>query len=69
MAQRVKLALSPGLGRSAVALAAGLGVVALARADALLEFARMYTAAAVTAFILMAVSAGLVASATLIYDP
>jgi membrane-associated phospholipid phosphatase len=68
-AQRVKLALSPGLGWSAVALAAGVGVVALTRADELLEFARMHTVAAVTALVLMAVSAGLVASATLIYDP
>jgi hypothetical protein len=46
-----------------------VGVVALTRADELLEFARMHTVAAVTALVLMAVSAGLVASATLIYDP
>jgi membrane-associated phospholipid phosphatase len=68
-AQRAKLVLSPGLGRFAVAVAAGVGVIALARADDLLEFARMHTAAAVTTLVLMAVSAGLVASATLISDP
>jgi membrane-associated phospholipid phosphatase len=65
---KVGLALSPGLGGAAVAVLAAAGLLALARADELLAFARLHTAAAVTALAVMAVSAGLVASATLISD-
>jgi membrane-associated phospholipid phosphatase len=68
-AQRVGLALSPGLGVAAVAVLAAAGLVALSRADELLEFARLQTVATVTALAVMALSAGLVASATLISDP
>ncbi|MEK6271223.1 MAG: phosphatase PAP2 family protein [Actinomycetota bacterium] len=68
-AQRVGLALSPGLGGAAVAVLAGVGLIALSRADELLAFARLHTVATVTALAVMAVSAGLVASATLISDP
>jgi membrane-associated phospholipid phosphatase len=68
-AKRVGLALSPGLGGAAVAGLAGVGVIALSRADELLAFARLHTVATVTALAVMAVSAGLVASATLISDP
>ena len=68
-AQRVRLALSPGLGGAAVALGAGVGVIALSRADDLLSFARVHTVAAVAALAITAVSAGLVATATLISDP
>jgi membrane-associated phospholipid phosphatase len=68
-AQRVGLALSPGLGGAAVAVLAGVGLIALSRADELLAFARLHTVATVTALAIMAVSAGLVASATLISDP
>jgi membrane-associated phospholipid phosphatase len=67
-AQRVRLALSPGLGGAAVAVLAAAGLVALSRADDVLAFARMNTAATVTALAIVAVSAGLVASATLISD-
>ncbi len=67
-AQRVRLALSPGLGGAAVAVLAAAGLVALSRADDVLAFARLHTAAAVTALAVIAVSAGLVASATLISD-
>ena len=63
-AQRVRLALSPGLGGAAVAVLAGAGLIALSRADDLLAFARLHTVATVTALAIMAVSAGLVASAT-----
>ena len=68
-AHRVRLAFSPGLGGAALAVGAGVGVIALARADDLLAFARLHTAATVTALAIMAVSAGLVASAALISDP
>jgi membrane-associated phospholipid phosphatase len=67
-AQRVGLVFSPGLGGVAVAVLAGVGVIALSRADELLAFARLHTVATVTALAIMAVSAGLVASATLISD-
>jgi membrane-associated phospholipid phosphatase len=68
-AKRVGLALSPGLGGAAVAALAAAGLIALSRADELLAFARLHTVATVTALAVMAVSAGLVASATLISDP
>jgi uncharacterized protein (TIGR03382 family) len=68
-AKRVGLALSPGLGGAAVAVLAAAGLVALSRADELLAFARLHTVATVTALAVMAVSAGLVASAMLISDP
>jgi membrane-associated phospholipid phosphatase len=68
-AQRVGLALSPGLGGAAVAVLAAAGLIALSRADELLAFARLHTVATVTALAVLAVSAGLVASATLISDP
>ncbi len=68
-AQRVGLALSPGLGGAAVAVLAAAGLIALSRADELLAFARLQTVATVTALAVMVVSAGLVASATLISDP
>jgi membrane-associated phospholipid phosphatase len=67
--QGVGLALWPGLGGVAVAVLAGVGLIALSRADELLAFARLHTVATVTALAVMAVSAGLVASATLISDP
>ena len=68
-AQRVKLALSPGLGGVAIVVLAAAGLIALSRADEVLAFARLHTAATLTALAIMAVSAGLVASATLISDP
>jgi membrane-associated phospholipid phosphatase len=68
-AHRVRLALSPGLGGAAVAVLAAAGLIALSRAEELLAFARLHTVATVTALAIMAVSAGLVASATLISDP
>jgi membrane-associated phospholipid phosphatase len=68
-AQRVRLALSPGLGGAAVAVLAAAGLIALSRADELLAFARLHTVATVTGLAVMAVSAGLVASAKLISDP
>ena len=68
-AQRVRLALSPGLGGAAVAVLAAAGLIVLARADELLAFARLNTVATVTALAVMAVSAGLVASAAMISDP
>jgi membrane-associated phospholipid phosphatase len=67
-ARRVGVALSPGLGGAAVAVLAAAGLIALSRADELLAFARLHTVATVTALAVMAVSAGLVASATLISD-
>ena len=68
-AQRVRLALSPRLGGAAVALGAGVGLIALSRADDLLSFARVHTVAAVAALAIAAVSAGLVVTATLVSDP
>jgi membrane-associated phospholipid phosphatase len=67
-AQRARLALSPGLGGIGVALLAGAGLIALSRAEELLAFARLHTVATAAALALMVVSAGLVASATLIAD-
>ena len=67
-AQRVRIVFSPGLGGAAVTALAAAGLIALSRADDLLAFARLHTAAAVTALAIVAVSAGLVASATLISD-
>lgn len=68
-AHRVGFALSPGLGGAALTVLAAAGLLALSRADDLLAFARLNTAATVAALAIMAVSAGLVASATLISDP
>ena len=68
VAQRARLALSPGLGGIGVALMAAAGLLALSRADELMAFARLHTVAAATALALMVISAGLVASATLIAD-
>ena len=68
VAQRAGLALSPGLGGIGVALLAGASVIALSRADELVAFARVHTVASATAVALMVISAGLVASATLIAD-
>jgi membrane-associated phospholipid phosphatase len=65
-ARRARLAVSPGLSGVAVAVLAGAAVVALSRFEELLAFARLHTAAAATALVIMAISAGLVASATLI---
>ena len=67
-AQRVGVALSPWLGAVA-ALLAGAGVVALSGAGDLLSFASLNTVAVVAAFAVVAVAAGLVASATVISDP
>jgi membrane-associated phospholipid phosphatase len=67
-AQRAGLALTPGLGGAAVAVLAAAGLIALSRADELLAFARLHTVATMTALAIMAVSVGLVASATLISD-
>ena len=67
-AKRVGLALSPGLGGAAVAVLAAAGLIALSRADELVAFARVHTVASATAVALMVISAGLVASATLIAD-
>jgi len=47
---------------------AAAGLLALSRADELMAFARLHTVAAATALALMVISAGLVASATLIAD-
>jgi membrane-associated phospholipid phosphatase len=68
VAQRARLALSPGLGGFGAALLAAGGLIALSRGEELLAFARLHTAAAATALTLMVISAGLVASATLIAD-
>jgi membrane-associated phospholipid phosphatase len=68
-AHRVRLALSPRLGWTVLVVGAGAGLVALSRADDLLAFAQAHTAAAVCALAIVAVSAGLVASATLFSDP
>lgn len=68
-ARRVRLAVLRRLGLVAAAVGAGAGLIALSRADDLLAFARAHTAAAVTALAIVAVSAGLVASATLVSDP
>jgi membrane-associated phospholipid phosphatase len=68
-AKRVGVALSPRLGGVAVAVLAAAVLIALSLADELLAFARLNTAATVTALAIVAVSAGLVASATLISDP
>jgi membrane-associated phospholipid phosphatase len=67
-AQRAGLALSPGLGGVAVAALVAGSLIVLSRAEELLAFARLHTVATATALALMAVSAGLVASATLIAD-
>jgi membrane-associated phospholipid phosphatase len=66
--QRVRLALSPGLGWAAGAALTAAGLIVLSRADEVLTFARLHTAATVTALAIVAVSAGLVASATLISE-
>ena len=52
-----------------VAVLAAAGRIVLSRADELLAFARLQTVATVTALAVMAVSAGLVASAAMISDP
>jgi membrane-associated phospholipid phosphatase len=63
-----RLSPSPGFGGVAVAALAGAGLIALSRADEMLAFARLHTVAAATALALVVISAGLVASATLIAD-
>jgi membrane-associated phospholipid phosphatase len=68
VAQRARLVLSPALGGFGVALLAAAGLIALSRAGELLAFARLHTVAAATVLTLMVISAGLVASATLIAD-
>jgi membrane-associated phospholipid phosphatase len=68
-AQKVGLALTPGLGGTAIAATAAAGLLALSQFEELIAFARLHTVATVTALAIMAVSAGLVASATLISDP
>ncbi len=68
-ARNVRLGLSPGLGGVAVAVLAGTAVIALSRAEEIVAFARLHTVAAATALAIMAISAGLLASATLIADP
>ena len=68
VAQRAGLALSPGVGGVAVAVLAGASLIALSRAEELLAFARVHTVATATALALTVISAGLVASATLIAD-
>lgn len=65
-ARRARLAVSPGLGGVAVAVLAGAAVVGLSRFEELVAFARLHTASAATAVAIMAISAGLLASATLI---
>jgi membrane-associated phospholipid phosphatase len=57
------LPLSPTFGGIAAALLVGAFVVALFQSEELLAFARLHTAATATALTIMAVSAGLVASA------
>ena len=66
VAQRAGLALSPGVGGVAVVVLAGASLIALSRAEELLAFARVHTVATATALALTVISAGLVASATLI---
>jgi hypothetical protein len=65
-ARRARLAVSPGLGGVAVAVLAGAAILALSRLEELVAFARLHTASAATALAIMAISAGLLASATLI---
>jgi membrane-associated phospholipid phosphatase len=65
-ARRARLALSPGLGGVAVAVLAGTAVIVLSRAEEVMAFARLHTVAAATALAIIAISAGLLASATLI---
>jgi membrane-associated phospholipid phosphatase len=62
-----RLSVPSGLGGGLVALA-GIAALALLRAQDLLSFARLHTVATATALAIMAVSAGLLASAALIAD-
>jgi membrane-associated phospholipid phosphatase len=66
--ERLRLAASPRLGEAALVLASGVGVFALLRAQDLVSFARLHTAATATALAIMATSAGLLATAALIAD-
>jgi membrane-associated phospholipid phosphatase len=68
-ARRARLALSPGLGRVAAVMLAAAVLIAVSRGEELVAFARLHTVAAATALAITAISAGLVASATLIADP
>ncbi|HEY7151815.1 MAG TPA: phosphatase PAP2 family protein [Solirubrobacterales bacterium] len=66
--ERIRLAVSPRLGEAALVLLAGVGMLALLRAQDLLSFARVHTAATATALAIVATAAGLVATAALIAD-
>ncbi len=66
--ERIRLAVSPRLGEAALVFLLGLGVFALLRAQDLVSFARLHTAATATALAIMATSAGLLATAALIAD-
>jgi membrane-associated phospholipid phosphatase len=63
-----RLALPARLGEAALALLAGLALLVLVRAEDLLAFARLHTAATATALAIVAASAGLLATAALISD-
>jgi membrane-associated phospholipid phosphatase len=66
--ERIRLAVSPRLGEAVLVSLAGLAVFALLRAQDLVSFARLHTAATATALAIMATAAGLLATAALIAD-
>ena len=66
--ERIRLAVSPRLGEAVLVTLAGLAVFALLRAQDLVSFARLHTAATATALAIMATAAGLLATAALIAD-
>jgi membrane-associated phospholipid phosphatase len=68
-AEKARLALSPRLAGSTIAVLTGAALVALSRADEIAAFATSHTAAAATALAISVTSVGLLASATLIADP
>ncbi len=66
--ERIRLAVSPRFAEAALVALAGIGVVALLRAQDLLAFVRLHTSATATALAIIAASAGLLATAALITD-
>jgi membrane-associated phospholipid phosphatase len=68
-AEKARLALSRRFAGGAVAMLTAAAVIALSRADDIAAFARSHTAGAATALVITVISAGLLASATLIADP
>jgi membrane-associated phospholipid phosphatase len=64
----IRITLSPHLAEAVLAALAGVGLLALIRAQDLLAFARLHTSATVTALAIVSACAGLVATAALITD-